>query len=243
MKLLITNIEILVHSFSYSQEFPSGWELTRQGCLPILLMHVDYPNAKAFQGVFVVFKLYSNIFCFLQQIWIYIQRYIYTYIVCLFKCYPNKTLFRGFMSSLFKKLQLGFSLASFWASCNVPHSSLSLSALQADFDFVAGLWRTFPHLFLSLSPFRLQQQQLWNINAASWTQSASKSQKLSRCCNTLKAAGSYSLQPAASPLVASYLHSYVYVTLLLLCYAHSGLATDVVAFVQESPHNAPLKFT
>lgn len=214
MKLLITNIEILVHSFIYSQEFPSGWELTRQGCLPILLMHVDYRNAKAFQGVFVVFKLYSNIFCFLQQIWIYIQLYIH--------------ILYAFLHATPTKLYLEVSWVRFSRSCNLDflwhpfgsvatcHIHLSLSALQADFDYVAGLWRTFPHLFLSLSPFRLQQQQLWNINAASWTQSASKSQKLSRCCNTLKAAGSYSLQPAASPLVASYLHSYVYVTLLLL---------------------------
>lgn len=128
----------------------------------------------------------------------YIYSYIYTYIVCLFTCYPNKTLFRGFISSLFKKLQLGFSLASFWVSCNVPHSSLSLHCRLISIS-LQGFEGHSPHLFLSLSPFRLQQQQLWNINAASWTQSASKSQKLSRCCNTLKAAGSYSLQPAASP--------------------------------------------
>lgn len=191
------------------------------------------------------YSWYSNciqiffVFCSKYE---YIYSYIYTYIVCLFTCYPNKTLFRGFMSSLFKKLQLGFSLASFWVSCNVPHSSLFLHCRLISIS-LQGFEGHSPHLFRSLSPFRLQQQQLWNINAASWTQSASKSQKLSRCCNTLKAAGSYSLQPAASPLVASYLHSYVYVTLLLFCYAHSGLATDVVAFVQESPHNAPLKFT
>lgn len=75
------------------------------------------------------YSWYSNciqiffVFCSKYE---YIYSYIYTYIVCLFTCYPNKTLFRGFMSSLFKKLQLGFSLASFWVTCNVPHSSLSL---------------------------------------------------------------------------------------------------------------------
>lgn len=207
-------------------------------------MHVDYPNAKAFQGVFVVFKLYSNIFCFLQQIWMYIQLYIYIHILYAFlHATPTKLYLEVSWVRFSRSSNLDFLWHPFGslATCHI-HLSLSLHCRLISIS-LQGFEGHSPHLFLSLSPFRLQQQQLWNINAASWTQSASKSQKLSRCCNTLKAAGSYSLQPAASPLVPSYLHSYVYVTLLLFCYAHSGLATDVVAFVQESPHNAPLKFT
>lgn len=56
--------------------------------------------------------------------YIYIHIYTYVHIVYQFTLYPNKTVLRGFLRSLCQNLQafLEFSLASFWVSCNVPHS-------------------------------------------------------------------------------------------------------------------------